>query len=187
MAEHYAHEFLTRLKRGLEEVDEGAVENVVEVLWSVYQRCQRVFLMGNGGSAAAASHFCCDLNLATRDRKRMQAVSLNDNTPLLTALANDFGYEEVFTEQLANLVLPGDVVVVISASGESENIVRALRLAKERKATTVGILGFGGGRALAMVDHALVISSEDFFLVESVHAALTHLLAGLLGQRIRGS
>ncbi|MDY0000117.1 MAG: SIS domain-containing protein [Polyangia bacterium] len=186
MAERYVHEFIEGLKGGLEEIDEEAVGGVVDMLWNAYQNCHRVFLMGNGGSAAAASHFCCDLNLATRDRKRMQAVSLNDNTPLLTALANDFGYESVFSEQLANLVLPGDVVVVISASGDSENILRALRLAKERGAITVGILGFGGGKASELLDHGLVISSRDFFLVESVHASLTHLLAGLLGRRIHG-
>lgn len=184
MPKGYVHEFLTGVRQGLDEIDEEAVLAVVEVLWSAYQKCQRVFLMGNGGSAAAASHLCCDLNLATRDRKRMQAVSLNDNTPLLTALANDFGYDAVFSEQLANLVLPGDVVVVISASGDSENVVRALHLARDRRAVTVGILGFGGGRALALADHALVISSRDFFLVESVHASLTHLLAGLLSRRI---
>jgi D-sedoheptulose 7-phosphate isomerase len=184
LAATYVQEFLGALRGALDEIDEADVRAVSEVLWTAYHDCRRVFVMGNGGSAAAASHFACDLNLATRQRKRLQAVSLNDNTALLTALANDFGYGEVFSEQLANLVTAGDVVIVISASGDSENVVKAVRLAGERGAVTVGILGFGGGQARELVDHHLTVSSRDYYVVESTHAALTHLLAGLLGRRI---
>lgn len=184
MAQSYVRTYLETLRVSLDEIDEADVLAVADVLMQAYEGCRRVFVMGNGGSAAAASHFACDLNLATRERKRLQAVSLNDNTPLLTALANDFGYGEVFREQLANLVTAGDVVIVISASGDSENILKAVRLARERGAVTVGILGFGGGEAGTLVDHQLTISNQDFFVVESVHATLAHLLAGILRQRI---
>ncbi|MFH2006082.1 MAG: SIS domain-containing protein [bacterium] len=184
VAQSYVRTYLETLRVSLDEIDEADVLAVADVLMQAYEGCRRVFVMGNGGSAAAASHFACDLNLATRERKRLQAVSLNDNTPLLTALANDFGYGEVFREQLANLVTAGDVVIVISASGDSENILKAVRLARERGAVTVGILGFGGGEAGTLVDHQLTISNQDFFVVESVHATLAHLLAGILRQRI---
>jgi D-sedoheptulose 7-phosphate isomerase len=186
LAGTYVQDFLHTLRSGLDEVSEPDVQAVAEVLWTAYQDCRRVFVMGNGGSAAAASHFACDLNLATRERKRLQAVSLNDNTALLTALANDYGYGEVFYEQLANLVTAGDVVIVISASGDSENVVKAVTLAAERGAVTVGILGFGGGQVQTLVDHHLTISNRDYYVVESIHATLTHLLAGLLRRRIRG-
>ncbi len=186
MAGTYITDFLSTLRGGLDEIHEPDVRAVADVLWSAFQECRRVFIMGNGGSAAAASHFACDLNLATRDRKRLQAVSLNDNTALLTALANDYGYSEVFYEQLANLVTSGDVVIVISASGDSENVVKAVKLATERGAVTVGILGFGGGVARTLVDHHLTVSNRDYYVVESVHATVTHLLAGLLRRRIQG-
>lgn len=180
----YIQDFLRAQRSGLDEISEPDVRAVAEVLWTAFQECRRVFVMGNGGSAAAASHFACDLNLATRERKRLQAMSLNDNTALLTALANDYGYDEVFYEQLANLVTPQDVVVIISASGDSPNVVKAVKLAMERGAVTVGILGFGGGQARGLVDHHLTIASRDYYVVESVHATLTHLLAGLLRRRI---
>lgn len=186
MAGRYVQDFLFTLRSGLDEISEPDVRAVADVLWTAFQECRRVFVMGNGGSAAAASHFACDLNLATRERKRLQAVSLNDNTALLTALANDYGYDEVFYEQLANLVTSGDVVIVLSASGDSENVVKAVALATERGAVTVGILGFGGGKVRSLVDHDLTISNRDYYVVESVHATLTHLLAGLLRRRIRG-
>lgn len=185
MAGTYVQDFLLTLKGGLDEISEPDVQAVAEVLWTAFHECRRVFIMGNGGSAAAASHFACDLNLATRERKRLQAVSLNDNTALLTALANDYGYDEVFYEQLANLVTAGDVVIIISASGDSANVVKAVKLARERGAVTVGILGFGGGQAQTLVDHHLTISNRDYYVVEAVHATLTHLLAGLLRRRIR--
>lgn len=179
-----ARAFLDDLALALEEIDEVATARVVDLMVEVRRAGRAVFIMGNGGSAATASHFACDLQGVIRNGKRLRVSSLNDNVPLLTALANDLGYENVFAEQVAAGAAPGDVVIVFSASGDSENIVRAVRTAQERGALTVGILGFGGGRARSLVDLAIVVQSHKFGIVESVHNALEHLLTEGFRQRI---
>lgn len=185
-AASFARNFFERLTAALSEVDVPAVEAIVDVLVAAHRSARCVHIMGNGGSAATASHFACDLHATVRGQPGLRVASLSDNVPLLTALANDHGYENVFVEQLSRDLQTDDVVVVLSASGSSENVLRALRLARQRKATTVGLLGFGGGQAEALTDHAIVVSSEDFGIVESVHNALEHLLSASFRRRVLG-
>jgi D-sedoheptulose 7-phosphate isomerase len=119
--------------------------------------------MGNGGSAAMASHLVCDLGKGTvrKGKERFKIMSLNDNVPLLTAYANDFGYETVFAEPLASLAEPGDVAIAISSSGNSPNVLRAMDVARERGLTTIGITGFEGGRLKDKVDVCVIVPADS--------------------------
>src|SRR5881398_1436562 len=124
-------------------ISQSHLERVLQLLEEAYYSGHRIFIMGNGGSAATASHFALDLakNTIMLGAPRVKAISLTDHVPLITAWSNDTAYEHIFSEQLANLIEPGDVVLGISASGNSLNVINAIRLAKACKATTVGLLG----------------------------------------------
>lgn len=178
--------FLDEVRSALDEIDPQSVQAVVDALMDARRDGRRVFVMGNGGSAATASHFVCDLHAATRGDRRLGVFSLTDNTSLLTALANDLGYDRVFSEQVAANAGPGDVAIVISASGDSANVVRAVETAKSIGVRTAGLLGFGGGRSRSMVDLPVVISSRDFGVVESVHSTLAHLIASRVRRQVCG-
>jgi D-sedoheptulose 7-phosphate isomerase len=179
-ARERAEDLLARLHGALDELEVAALEAAAGSIGDAWREDRRVFVLGNGGSAATAQHFVCDLHGATRGRRRLSAFSLTDNAPLLSALANDLGYERVFSEQIDANARAGDVVIVISASGDSENVVRAITAARDAGARTVGLLGFGGGRARGLVDVAIVSSSKHYGVVESVHSAVTHILAELV-------
>jgi phosphoheptose isomerase len=179
-AREHALEFRTTLHGALDEIDVATLQAAARLICDAWRDDRRVFALGNGGSAAAASHFVCDLHGATPGRRRLAAICLADNAPLVSALANDLGYQHVFSEQVAASVREHDVVVVISASGDSENVVRAISAARDAGAHTIGILGFGGGRARALVEVPIVSSSKRYGIVESVHSAVTHVLAELV-------
>jgi D-sedoheptulose 7-phosphate isomerase len=162
------------------------IDAVVGVLLAAYERNARVFIAGNGGSAALASHFACDLEKTASGphprqvRRRLRALSLNDNMASFSAWANDEGYQVVFAEQLRSHADPGDVLVVISASGNSPNIVAALEAAAQMGLVTVALVGFEGGRALGLADHALHVGASDYGVVEGVHGVLTHVITSCL-------
>src|SRR5712671_2946096 len=130
------------------------LEQVLLLLEEAYHNGRRIFIMGNGGSAATASHFALDLskNTIMAGAPRLKAISLTDHVPLITAWSNDTAYEHIFAEQLANMIESGDVVIGISTSGNSPNVINALRLAKEMRGYTVGLLGAKGGKIREMVD-----------------------------------
>src|SRR5437870_9798276 len=130
------------------------LEAVLHLLEEAYCNGHRIFVMGNGGSAATASHFALDLakNTIMPGAPRLKAISLTDHVPLITAWSNDTHYEHIFAEQLANLIEPGDVVIGISASGNSPNVINAMKLAKSFRASTIGLLGAKGGKIKDMVD-----------------------------------
>src|ERR1700687_934314 len=124
------------------------LETVLRLLEEAYRNGRRIFIMGNGGSAATASHFALDLakNTIMPGVPRLKAISLTDHVPLITAWSNDIAYEHIFAEQLANMIEPGDVAIGISTSGNSPNVINALRLARECQASTIGLLGAKGGK-----------------------------------------
>ena len=176
-----AEEYLGGLKDCL---DALSLEEVVEVLGyleEAYRGARHVFIIGNGGSAATASHMACDLgkNILPPEGsptvQRFQVMALTDNVPWMTALANDLGYEHIFAEQLKNLLHAGDLVIAISCSGNSPNIVQGVRIARELGAKVVGILGFDGGKVQELVDACVIVRSESYFQIEDVHMALDHL------------
>ena len=159
-------------------VDVAAVERVVEIILEAYRRGRHVYVLGNGGSASTASHFACDLSKATivEGRARLRVTSLTDNVALLTAWANDTSYENVFAEQLSNLVNAGDVVVAISASGNSPNVLAAVETGRARGAITVAIVGFTGGLLQPAVDAAVYVPSDSYGVVEDCHLVLEHAI-----------
>jgi len=160
------------------------VRAVIGVLQFARFNNRQVFIMGNGGSAATASHFACDLGKGTAvpDLPRFRVIALTDNTALFSAYANDFGYDCVFAEQLANLLQLGDVVIAISGSGNSPNVLRALELARQRQAITIGFTGFSGGKMKDLVDLCVVVPSMCMEQIEDVHLVLEHLVCSCLRQ-----
>jgi D-sedoheptulose 7-phosphate isomerase len=146
-----------------------------------------VYLFGNGGSAALASHIACDLGKGTaycNGGKRFRVLSLTDNLPTLTAWANDSSYEDVFSEQLRNFVQPGDLALAISGSGNSKNVLNALQVAREARATTVGISGFQGGEMKPLCDICVVIPSDNMQIIEDLHVAIAHSIFRIVYRRI---
>lgn len=184
----YAKNYIKDLKKVLDKINPEDVKKVSDVLYKAYLEDKQVFIMGNGGSAATASHFACDLGKGTivLNKKRFRVISLNDNTPLVMALSNDCGYDAVFREQLSNLVNKGDVVIVITASGNSPNILEAVKYANDCGATTVAFTGFGGGKVKNMAKISIVVDSRDYGPVEDVHVVLEHLISTYFKNKLEG-
>lgn len=161
------------------------IDRLAQLLLEVYSAGRTVFLFGNGGSAALASHMACDLGKGTAPAsgKRLRAFALTDNAALITAWANDTGYENIFAEQLANLLAPGDVAFAISGSGNSPNILAALNFARRAGAVTAGITGFDGGKMNPLCDVCVVVPSENMQIIEDLHLVIAHsVFRALLAQ-----
>lgn len=154
------------------------VDRVANLLVRAYEQGRSIFLFGNGGSAALASHFACDLGKGTVNgsKKRFRVMALTDNVPLMTAWANDAKYEDIFAEQLANFVRPRDIAFAISGSGNSPNVLQALRTAKAVGATTIGLAGFAGGKMRALCDACIVIPCDNMQIIEDLHLCVAHSL-----------
>jgi len=170
--------YLASLQQTMNELPKENIVNVIELLESARLDGKQIFIMGNGGSASTATHFVCDLAKNTR-REGMphyKAIGLTDNMAIFSAYANDEGYENVFSQQLDNLVMPGDIVIGISASGNSMNVLNAIALAKSRNAITVGFTGFNGGQLLPMVDINIHVNSTIIEHVEDIHLMLEHMI-----------
>ena len=184
--EHFVLGYVAEIQRCLDALPVAQVARFVQSLERAYEEDRQVYIIGNGGSAATASHMACDLakNVypATLPVRRFRVTSLTDNVALITALANDCGYHRVFAEQLNNVLQSGDLLIAISASGNSRNILEAIELARSRGARTAALLGFGGGRARDMVDVAIVVESTDYGHVEDLHLVLNHLVTAWMRQ-----
>jgi D-sedoheptulose 7-phosphate isomerase len=178
--------YLDRLESALSTIPAEQVDEFSSRLYRAYQDGKQVFVLGNGGSASTASHMAADLgkNTIGPNMRRFRIISLNDNVPLLTALSNDLGYNRVFAEQLMNLIHPGDVLVVISGSGNSPNVLRAIEYARGECAQVVGLLGFSGGRASKLCDTAIVVDSDDYGVIEDAHLILNHILVEYFRDRL---
>jgi D-sedoheptulose 7-phosphate isomerase len=185
----YTRTYLEKVKACLDEISPEQIEKAASVLWQAYEEDQQIFIVGNGGSASTASHFACDLSKGTavKGRRRWRAMSLTDNVAILSAQANDHGYETIFAAQLENYLKPNDVIVIITGSGDSPNILRAVEFAKGREAISIGLTGFGGGAVSKLLDHEIRLSSTDYGHVESVHLVLTQLLTAYFLEQTKGS
>jgi D-sedoheptulose 7-phosphate isomerase len=181
--------YLSSLQRAINLLSKSDVANVVEEIMNAYQRDSQIFIIGNGGSASTASHFACDLCKGTLQQihnekeKRFRAISLSDNVALISALANDLSFDEIFIQQLRNLVKKEDLVIAISCSGNSPNIIKAVEYAKQFGAKTIGFLGFkDGGKLAGIVDQAIIVQSDNYGQIEDVHLVLEHLISSSIAK-----
>jgi len=178
MEQRFSFDYLEQLKSLLEIFPHDQFEKVGRALISAYDNEGHVFIMGNGGSGATASHFACDINKGCcfNAAKKFKVICLNDNVPTMLAYANDLSYDKVFVEQLKNFLQPGDIVIGISGSGNSENVIQAISYANDMKAKTIGLTGFDGGRLCKIVEIPLVAAINDMQKVEDVHMIVVHML-----------
>lgn len=179
----YVGGFSALLKR----VDPQEMQALVEAIVEAYRDDRFVFIIGNGGSGANASHLCEDLGKGTlsdfKEQKRLKVLSLTDNTSYILAWANDEGYERIFVEQLRNLAQPGALLIAISGSGNSANVIKAVEYANANGMVSFGITGFDGGRLGQIAEHNLHVPSDNMGAVEAVHGVLFHYLIDVLRER----
>lgn len=169
---------MTELKQVLDGFDHDQFDRVVSAIVKAYDQGVRIFIMGNGGSGSTASHMACDINKGTCFDldKKFKMISLSDNIPTILALANDVSYDAVFVEQMKNFFVPGDLVIGISGSGNSENVLRAIRYARDNQGRTIGLSGFSGGKLAELVDIPFVARVDDMQKVEDVHIIVVHMI-----------
>jgi D-sedoheptulose 7-phosphate isomerase len=184
-------EYFEMYQRVVADLPHRAIEQATEELLRTYEEGRSVFIFGNGGSAASASHFACDLAKGTvignNGHKRFRVMALTDNVPLMTAWANDSCYEGIFAEQLRNFVVPGDVAFAISGSGNSPNVLQALKVAREARASTVGLSGFEGGKMKNLCDVCVVVPSDNMQIIEDFHISVAHAIFSVICWRISGA
>lgn len=184
----FAGAYVKHVKGVLTGLDPAAVAAFIDALLEARAHGRRIFFIGNGGSAATASHFANDIALGTKtSRKPFRATSLTDNAAMLTSIANDYGYEEVFVRQLKTEMTPGDVVVAISASGNSPNVIRAVDYANAHGGVTVGLTGFDGGKlkVISRIVVHLPTGIGEYGPVEDAHMVVDHLVGAFLMNQCR--
>jgi D-sedoheptulose 7-phosphate isomerase len=184
----YAHEYLQYLGGVLNLIDRDEITNFIDMMLDARARNAAIIFIGNGGSAATASHFANDLAIGTRCEGRpFRAISLTDNNAVMTAIANDDGYEQVFLQQLKTVMLAGDIVVAISASGNSPNLLNAIQFANEAGATTIGLTAFDGGALKELAKHNVHIPTEtgEYGPAEDGHMILDHLVSSYLMRLVK--
>lgn len=179
--------YLDQISALVLEIPSVRVESLARLILKAYHDGRRIFIFGNGGGSATSSHFVCDLakGTATPDTPRLKAISLSENVPLITAWANDTDYTNTFGEQLRNLVEKDDVVIGLSGSGMSPNVINAFRVANEAGAVSVLLSGFSGGRAVEVAHESIIVPSEDMQQIEDVHLILCHIVFRMVRSRIR--
>ncbi len=168
------------IQKTLDSLDNSQIENLLNLLVDAYKNGKFVFVIGNGGSAANASHLAQDLAKGTRalkeQTKRLKALSLTDNTPFITAQGNDEGYDSIFEQQLRIFASKGDLLIAISGSGNSPNILKAIEWAKANGVVTVGVTGYDGGKLMQMADHKLHVPLDEMCTAESIHSIVFHYI-----------
>ena len=178
--------YLCDLRETLSRLPLDDIADVTHVLLAAWRQERTVFICGNGGSAATASHMANDLNKFTivPNMGRFKALALTDNVPLMTAWGNDAEYATIFAEQMLNFMKAGDVLIVISCSGNSSNVLHAARIAREQGAVIIGLTGDKGGKLPGLVDHCIRVPNELIGPQEDVHLILNHVIASTLRQLI---
>lgn len=174
--------YFETLKTTVDQVDRKEIQKTMEVLVKARDQKKYIFIMGNGGSAATASHYAGDFNkgLSLNREKRFRFVALNDNAPTVLSLANDVSYDAIFVEQLKNFLDDGDVVIAISGSGNSKNIINAVEYAKQKGNTVIGMTGYSGGKLKELSDIQLHVPLDNMQVVEDVHMVFCHLMTSIL-------
>ncbi|MFC1585320.1 SIS domain-containing protein [Fibrobacterota bacterium] len=178
MIKEFFHTYLKDLNQVFTSVNADGFEALIDVLSRARNSGAQIFLCGNGGSASTASHMVCDLNKGCSEGKgkRFKLICLNDNIASMLAYGNDMSYEDIFVEQLKNYFNPGDLVIGISGSGNSENVIRAVQYGNDNRGVTFGLCGMGGGRLRTVAKKSLVIPSDDMQKIEDMHMIIVHCI-----------
>lgn len=183
-AEDYFRAYRDNISQAWRNIDQSAIAHGAKLLSDCLARDGVIYACGNGGSAAIANHLLCDFHkgIQTNTSLKPRVVSFSSHLELITAIANDISYDDVFVYQLQTMARPGDVLITISSSGNSENIVRAADWAKKNKIPTISLVGFSGGRSAAIADATIHVAAENYGIVEDVHQSVMHLLSQYLRQ-----
>jgi D-sedoheptulose 7-phosphate isomerase len=178
MFKEFSLMYLEELKRTVDRLPLDRFEEIFGLIVDAYRENRHIFVMGNGGSGTTASHLACDMNKGASAslNKPFRVICLNDNIPTMMAIANDVSYDEIFVGQLKNLMKPGDLIVGFSASGDSNNILKAIEYANGNGARTVGFTGFDGGKLAKTAQFSLIVPVEDVQKIEDVHLILVHMI-----------
>jgi D-sedoheptulose 7-phosphate isomerase len=185
----YIDDYFNKLRIGLERLNKEKINKIVELLLKAWKEEKQIFILGNGGSASTASHFACDLGKGTLDKaydnkRRFKVISLTDNVATLTAYANDLSFNEIFSQQLRNLVNKADIVIIITGSGNSGNIIKAVEVAKLNGAITIGFLGFDGGKVKELLDYCIIFNDDHYGRIEDSHLIMEHLICSMIRNKI---
>lgn len=182
MTDLLVNDYIGQLKDTLDNLDRKEIVQFANILENARRNGNKVFIFGNGGSGSTATHFACDINKGASlgKEKRHRIIALTDNIPTLLAYSNDLSFDDVFVEQLKNFIEPGDIVVAISGSGNSKNIIKAIEYANELKNVTVGITGFGGGKLREISTYSINANKNDMQISEDIHMILVHLMMKML-------
>ncbi len=169
--------YLTKVQDCINKLDKNEIENLIKILIEKRNEDKQIFIMGNGGSASTASHFYCDFNkgLSYKKEKKFKFICLNDNIPAILAYANDISYDDIFVEQLKNLLNKDDLVIAISGSGNSKNVLKAVEYANSNNATTLAFTGYNGGKLKQIAHHSVNSNIDNMQISEDIHLILFHL------------
>lgn len=175
-------EYFEKVKNTIDKISAEDLSTVMNILNKARDEKRTVYVCGNGGSAATASHYCCDFNkgVSSEQEKKFRFICLSDNIPTMMAYANDFDYNEVFVGPLRNFLRPGDFVLGISGSGNSENVVRALKYANENGGTTIAFTGYDGGKMKKMAHYGVHVPIMNMQVSEDLHMVLDHCMMSIL-------
>ncbi|MBI4091602.1 MAG: SIS domain-containing protein [Candidatus Levybacteria bacterium] len=181
---HFIDSYFQEVIKCIVLLDKQPIERMIELIMETYRNDRKIYVLGNGGGASTASHMACDLGKGTLNRvydqkeKRLHVLSLTDNVAIMTAYANDLSYDDIFIQQLRNLVERDDVVIAISGSGNTKNILNAVSYAKKVGAKTIGLTGFNtGGKLAQMVDVSIIVKTSHYGPLEDVHMMIGHLVS----------
>ncbi len=187
----YIKDYFAKYLEGINKFDLNNMDAIINIIFNAWKNDNQLFILGNGGSAATASHMACDLGKGTLSNvhdsglKRFKVISLTDNVSTITAIGNDIGYDHIFSQQLKNLVKPGDVVLLLTASGNSPNVLKAVEVANDKGAITIGLLGFDGGKLKNLVDHYILFEEKHYGRSEDFHLMFDHIATERISQLMR--
>jgi D-sedoheptulose 7-phosphate isomerase len=182
-------QYFEKLQKTISSLNVEEIENCANVLLEAYEEGKQIFICGNGGSASTASHFACDINKGVSYglEKRFKIIPLTDNLATITAYTNDVDYDIVFVEQLKNFFKEGDILIGISGSGNSKNVLNAVEYVNEYKGITIGWTGFDGGKLKKITTHSIHANVNDMQVAEDMHMVFTHLMMKVLRKTLTGS
>ena len=180
----YLEKYIVRHNAAAARLDMDSYDCFINMLKQTIENNSKIFVFGNGGSGTTASHFVCDINkgVSYGKNKKYKVICLNDNMASITAYANDVGYEDIFVEQLKNYMSSKDLVVAISGSGNSENVIKAISYARENDAETFGLIGFSGGKLAKIAKNIFIVHSNEMQIVEDIHLMLLHSAMQILNK-----